>query len=86
MFLAPIIAFTVAHHGLRDTMLWMVLGVFLTLKSPGAPAPRAAGRFAAWARPAAAAAPAATAAARPAARGAEGVVAEGAIAESPVAG
>jgi hypothetical protein len=39
MMLAPIVAFTVAHHGLRDSMLWMVLGIFLTLKYQRAPAP-----------------------------------------------
>jgi hypothetical protein len=32
LMLAPIVAFTVAHHGLRDSMLWMVLAMFLTLK------------------------------------------------------
>jgi hypothetical protein len=32
VMLTPIAAFTVAHHGLRDSMLWMVLSVFLMLK------------------------------------------------------
>lgn len=32
LMLTPIIAFTIAHHGLRDSMLWMVLSIFLTLK------------------------------------------------------
>lgn len=32
LMLAPIIAFTIAHNGLRDSMLWMVLSIFLTLK------------------------------------------------------
>jgi hypothetical protein len=26
------VAYSFAHHGLRDSMLWMVLGMFLTLK------------------------------------------------------
>ncbi|HWO25206.1 MAG TPA: hypothetical protein VNO30_40985 [Kofleriaceae bacterium] len=39
MMLAPIVTFTVAHHGLRDSMLWMVLGIFLTLKHQRARAP-----------------------------------------------
>ena len=40
LMLAPIAAFTIAHHGLRDSMLWMVLAIFLTLKYRGDP-PRA---------------------------------------------
>lgn len=44
LMLAPIIAFTVAHHGLRDTMLWMVLAIFLTLKDERAPRLAAARR------------------------------------------
>ncbi len=50
MMLAPIVAFTVAHHGLRDSMLWMVLGIFLTLKYQRDPLPAAAGRPARSAR------------------------------------
>jgi hypothetical protein len=42
LMLTPIVAFTVAHHGLRDSMLWMVLSVFLTLKYRRAPPPSAA--------------------------------------------
>lgn len=44
LMLAPIVAFTVAHHGLRDSMLWMVLAVFLTLKHQRDPPPAAAAR------------------------------------------
>jgi hypothetical protein len=44
LMLAPIVAFTVAHHGLRDSMLWMVLAIFLTLKHHRDPTPAAAGR------------------------------------------
>lgn len=44
MMLAPIVAFTVAHHGLRDSMLWMVLGIFLTLKYQRDSQPALAGR------------------------------------------
>lgn len=32
MMLAPIIGYTVAHHGLRDSMLWMALAIFLAIK------------------------------------------------------
>lgn len=42
LMLTPIIAFTIAHHGLRDTMLWMVLAIFLTLKVRRDPRPAAA--------------------------------------------
>jgi len=38
MMLAPIAAFTVAHHGLRDSMLWIVLSIFLMLKVRAPPA------------------------------------------------
>ena len=52
LMLAPIVAFTVAHHGLRDSMLWMVLAMFLTLKHRAPPLAAPAGR--AVARPASA--------------------------------
>ena len=39
LMLTPIIAFTIAHNGLRDTMLWMVLAIFLTLKVRSDPRP-----------------------------------------------
>jgi hypothetical protein len=39
LLLTPIVAFTIAHHGLRDSMLWMVLGIFLTLKHRRDPVP-----------------------------------------------
>jgi hypothetical protein len=42
LMLAPIVAFTIAHHGLRDSMLWMVLAIFLTLKYQRDPLPVAA--------------------------------------------
>lgn len=40
--LAPTLAFTLAHNGLRETMLWIMLAIFLALKVPTpstAPAP-----------------------------------------------
>jgi hypothetical protein len=39
LMLTPIISFTIAHHGLRDSTLWMVLAIFLTLKWDLTPAP-----------------------------------------------
>lgn len=47
MMLAPIAVFMVAHHGLRDSMLWIVLAIFLTLKHRPGPVPAAAARVAA---------------------------------------
>jgi len=44
LMLTPIAAFTVAHHGLRDSMLWMVLAIFLMLKCDRGPPPAALGR------------------------------------------
>jgi hypothetical protein len=32
--LAPTLAFTLAHNGLRETMLWVLLAIFLALKVP----------------------------------------------------
>ncbi len=37
LMLTPIFAFSFAHHGLRDSMLWMVLAIFLMLKYERAP-------------------------------------------------
>ncbi len=56
LMLSPIVAFTIAHHGLRDSMLWMVLAIFLTLKHRRGPVSATA------ARPAAAPVPSAHAA------------------------
>ena len=46
--LAPTLAFTLAHNGLRETMLWVLLAIFLALKVPTPsgtpPAPRRLGR------------------------------------------
>ena len=50
MMLTPIIAFTIAHHGLRDSMMWMVLGIFLTLKFQRDPLPAVVGAAGAPAR------------------------------------
>jgi hypothetical protein len=41
LMLTPIAAFTVAHHGFRDSMLWMVLAIFLMLKCDRGPLPAA---------------------------------------------
>ncbi len=39
LMLAPIVAFSFAHHGLRDSMLWMVIAMFLSLKHARDPSP-----------------------------------------------
>jgi hypothetical protein len=44
LMLTPIVAYSFAHHGLRDSMLWMVLGIFLTLKHDAANSIRARDR------------------------------------------
>lgn len=42
LMLVPTLAFTLAHNGLRFTMLWLLLAVFVVLKVKPAPAPKLA--------------------------------------------